>query len=129
MAKGEGSPEPEPEPSDAKPATNGDPKQGSNLSKSEGGDDGEEDEEEEEEEEEEPRLKYTTVTTILSSLYRNGDAVSALLVAGDKMVCMVVQRHFVYWNNPDKLSQIVGTHNGNIVNKSLRNAVNISLTK
>jgi vacuolar protein sorting-associated protein 41 len=81
MAEGEGSPEPEPEPSDAKPATNGDPKQGSNLSTSEGGDDGEEDEEEEE-----PRLKYTTVTTRLSSLYRNGDAVSALLVAGDKMV-------------------------------------------
>ncbi|KAJ8997240.1 Vacuolar protein sorting-associated protein 41 [Exophiala dermatitidis] len=52
------------------------------------------DEEEEDEEEEEPRLKYATLTRNLSPIYRNGDATSTFLVAGDKM--------------------IVGTHNGNI---------------
>lgn len=53
-----------------------------------------ENESEDEDEEEEPRLKYATLTKSVSSLYRNGDATSAVLVAGDKM--------------------IVGTHNGNI---------------
>ena len=51
-------------------------------------------EEQEEEDEDEPRLKYATLTKLLSSLYRNGDASSAVLVAGDK--------------------SIVGTQNGNI---------------
>lgn len=46
-------------------------------------DDGSEDEEEEEEE---PRLKYEALTKYLKSVYRNGDATSAFLVAGDKMV-------------------------------------------
>ena len=41
---------------------------------------------EEEEEDEEPRLKYATLTKGQGALYRNGDAVSAFLVAGDKMV-------------------------------------------
>ena len=49
---------------------------------------------EEEEEDEEPRLKYASLTKRLKSVYRNGDATSAFLVGGDKM--------------------IVGTHNGNI---------------
>jgi hypothetical protein len=53
-----------------------------------------ENESNDEDEEEEPRLKYATLTKSVSSLYRNGDASSAVLVAGDKM--------------------IVGTHNGNI---------------
>lgn len=44
------------------------------------------DEEEEEEEEDEPRLKYTKLTGSLSSVYRNGDATSSFVVAGDKMV-------------------------------------------
>ena len=44
------------------------------------------DEDEEEEEEEEPRLKYAPLTKNLSSLYRNGDALSCFLVGGDKMV-------------------------------------------
>lgn len=66
-------------------------------------DDGEEDEDEEDEEEEddddddddeEPYLKYTQLTQHLRGVYRNGDATSAFLVAGDKM--------------------IIGTHNGNI---------------
>lgn len=45
-----------------------------------------EDDESEDEEEEEPRLKYATLTKTVSSLYRNGDASSCFLVAGDKMV-------------------------------------------
>lgn len=44
------------------------------------------DEEEEEEEEEEPQLKYASLTKAQGTLYKNADAVSALLVAGDKMV-------------------------------------------
>ncbi|QGA13154.1 hypothetical protein EYB26_000801 [Talaromyces marneffei] len=56
--------------------------------------DDDEEEEEEEEEDEEPRLKYVYLTKCLPSLYRTGDATSALLVGGDRM--------------------IVGTHNGNI---------------
>ncbi|TQS39260.1 hypothetical protein Golomagni_00219 [Golovinomyces magnicellulatus] len=46
------------------------------------------------EEEEEPRLKYERITTQLGSIYRNGDATSAFLVAGDKM--------------------FIGTHDGNV---------------
>lgn len=41
---------------------------------------------EEEEEEEEPRMKYAPLTKHLKAVYRNGDATSAFLVAGDKMV-------------------------------------------
>lgn len=50
--------------------------------------DGEEEEEDddEEDEEDEPRLNYTSLTKYLRTLYRNGDATSAFLVAGDKMV-------------------------------------------
>ncbi len=47
---------------------------------------GEEDEASEDEEDEEPRLKYSSLTKHLKSVYRNGDATSAFLVAGDKMV-------------------------------------------
>ena len=42
---------------------------------------------EEEEEDEEPRLKYASLTKSQAPVYRNGDATSAFLVAGDKMVC------------------------------------------
>ena len=42
---------------------------------------------EEEEEEDEPKLKYMTLTKSLGPVYRNGDATSAFLAAGDKMVC------------------------------------------
>lgn len=91
MAEGEGSKEPEIP--DKTPAVNGRPKDRTARNLNDNGDDREEDdedeEEEEEEEEEEPRLKYATVTKRLSSLFRNGDAVSAFLVAGDKMVCMI----------------------------------------
>ncbi|KAL3461259.1 hypothetical protein BJX64DRAFT_162502 [Aspergillus heterothallicus] len=52
-------------------------------------DDGEDDGEDDE-----PHLKYAYLTKQLGAIYRNGDATSAFLAAGDKM--------------------IVGTHNGNI---------------
>ena len=57
-------------------------------------DDDEEEDSDEEEEAEEPRLKYAPLTKGQGALYRNGDAASAFLVSGDKMV--------------------LGTHNGNI---------------
>ena len=49
-------------------------------------DDEEEDDEDEDEEDDEPRLKYARLTPHLGPVYRNGDATSAFLVAGDKMV-------------------------------------------
>lgn len=51
-------------------------------------DEGEDDDEgdDDEEEDEEPRLKYVYLTKCLPSLYRAGDATSALLVGGDRMV-------------------------------------------
>lgn len=48
--------------------------------------DSDQEEDDEEEEEEEPRLEYTSMTKKLTPIYRNGDATSAFLVAGDKMV-------------------------------------------
>lgn len=42
--------------------------------------------EESDDEDEEPRLKYSYLTKHLGSIYRNGDATSTFLVAGDKMV-------------------------------------------
>ncbi|ORY15895.1 vacuolar assembly protein-like protein [Clohesyomyces aquaticus] len=59
---------------------------------SEEDDDGDDDDDDEAEEE--PKLKYTRLTSNLGPVYRNGDATSTFMVAGDKM--------------------IVGTHNGNI---------------
>jgi len=49
-------------------------------------DEEDEDEDEEDEEDEEPKLKYARLTQHLGPVYRNGDATSAFLVAGDKMV-------------------------------------------
>ncbi|KAH8587439.1 vacuolar assembly protein-like protein [Bisporella sp. PMI_857] len=54
----------------------------------------EEEDDEEDDEDDEPKLKYARLTSHLGLVYRNGDATSAFLVAGDKM--------------------IIGTHNGNI---------------
>lgn len=88
MAAGEGSSEPDDTkldytssdaPPDPTPATTED-------ASDEDGD------EEDEEEEEEPRLKYANLTRNLSSLYRNGDATSACMVAGDKMACVSSMR-------------------------------------
>lgn len=50
------------------------------------GTDSEPEEDEEEEEDEEPKLKYARLTSSLGPVYRNGDATSAFMVAGDKMV-------------------------------------------
>lgn len=80
---------------DTTPTRNGDLKDGTKASVANEEEDGEE-----EDEEEEPRLKYATVTKRLSSLYRNGDAVSAFLVAGDKMVCVAASSEFVGSNRP-----------------------------
>ncbi|KAM5448504.1 Vacuolar protein sorting-associated protein 41 [Microsporum audouinii] len=55
-------------------------------------DEGEEDDDDVEDEE--PRLKYAPITPVLSPLYRNKDATSTFMTAGNKM--------------------IIGTHNGNI---------------
>lgn len=51
-----------------------------------------ESEEEEDEEEEEPKLKYARMTSHLGPIYRNGDATSTFLVAGDKMVNLQSRR-------------------------------------
>ncbi|KAL5113611.1 Vacuolar protein sorting-associated protein 41 [Pleosporales sp. CAS-2024a] len=57
-------------------------------------DDDDDDDADADAEDEEPRLKYSRLTSSLLPLYRNGDATSTFVVAGDKM--------------------IVGTHNGNV---------------
>lgn len=44
------------------------------------------DDEDSDDDDEEPRLKYAYLTKHLGSVYRNGDATSTFLVAGDKMV-------------------------------------------
>jgi WD40 repeat protein len=85
MAVGEGSSEPDED--NTLLAENGKPTANTTDGAAENDSDDEDDEEE-------PRLKYATLTKSVSSLYRNGDASSAVLVSGDKM--------------------IVGTHNGNI---------------
>lgn len=48
--------------------------------------DSDDDEEEEEDADEEPKLKYSRLTSSLLPVYRNGDATSSFMVAGDKMV-------------------------------------------
>jgi len=46
----------------------------------------EDSDDDDEDTEEEPKLKYTRLTSSLGPVYRNGDATSAFMVAGDKMV-------------------------------------------
>lgn len=62
----------------------------SSEDESEGSDDRDDDEDqdldESDEEDEEPKLKYAYLSKHLGSVYRNGDATSTFLVAGDKMV-------------------------------------------
>ncbi|KAK4167021.1 putative vacuolar protein sorting-associated protein [Cladorrhinum sp. PSN259] len=73
-----------------------DEEEGEEAEDGEGDEEGDEDDEDdsEEEEDEEPKLKYARLTQHLGPVYRNGDATSAFIVAGDKT--------------------IIGTHNGNI---------------
>ena len=79
-------------------SSNGGPEQ-----KAEEEEDAEEDEDDEldEEEEDEPRLKYTSLTKNLRLLYRNGDATSAFLVAGDKMVRFIAAPTGAYSSNSE----------------------------
>ena len=48
--------------------------------------DDDDDDDDDDGEEEEPKLKYTRLTASLGPVYRNGDATSTFVVAGDKMV-------------------------------------------
>ena len=48
--------------------------------------------EDDSDDDEEPRLKYAYLTKHLGSVYRNGDATSSFLVAGDKMVWTLPRR-------------------------------------
>ncbi len=95
MAEGAGSTELEV--SDTTPRKNGNSRDGKTASASVQDEDGEEGDSEEEEE---PRLKYATVSKRLSSVYRKGDAVSAFLVGGDKMVGVVAQRGSAHRKTP-----------------------------
>ena len=52
--------------------------------------DDDDDEEEDDDADEEPKLKYSRLTSSLGPVYRNGDATSSFLVAGDKMVWSLV---------------------------------------
>lgn len=45
-----------------------------------------EDEDDDDDADDEPKLKYSRLTSSLGPVYRNGDATSSFLVAGDKMV-------------------------------------------
>jgi len=65
----------------------------------------EQEEDEVEEEDDEPNLKYARLTSHLGPVYRNGDATSAFLAAGDKMVGLIratkphgTECFAVYWN-------------------------------
>jgi hypothetical protein len=49
--------------------------------------------EDDEGEDEEPKLKYARLTSHLVPVYRNGDATSCFVVAGDKMVSRDGPRH------------------------------------
>lgn len=82
----------------------------------------EEGEASEEEEDEEPRLKYASLTKHLKPVYRNGDATSTFLVAGDKMVSRLSQ--VLELNARLTAHKIIGTHNGNIVSFNLTIIVN-----
>jgi hypothetical protein len=72
---------------------------------SESAEDSDAEEDTEEEEDEEPKLKYARLTGHLGPVYRNGDATSAFVVAGDKMVCWgtgvlrtATEIYLVHWN-------------------------------
>lgn len=78
-----------------------------------GDDDGEDDDDDDDEEE--PQLKYARLTQHLTAVYRNGDATSASIVAGDKMVRPPRNPFCRRFNRELTALQIVGTHNGNIV--------------
>ncbi|PGH15419.1 hypothetical protein AJ79_02395 [Helicocarpus griseus UAMH5409] len=68
-----------------------------------------ESDEDEEDEDDEPRLKYASLTRSIGSVYRNGDATSSFLTAGDKMHVLSVpsfQVHRVYHAHSATVSSI-----------------------
>ncbi|KAI9724991.1 MAG: hypothetical protein M1812_000267 [Candelaria pacifica] len=65
------------------------PNSQSNIS-SDGAEASEEGQEEDDDEDEEPKLKYARLTSHLGGVYRNGDATSTFLVAGDKMHVLIL---------------------------------------
>lgn len=69
---------------DAGEAVEGEEEEEDESEESEAEDDGDDDDEPEDE----PKLKYARLTSHLGPVYRNGDATSTFLVAGDKMVCL-----------------------------------------
>lgn len=99
---------------DRRKSSNGGPEQ---KTKEEEDSDDDEGENDDEDEEDEPRLKYTSLTKNLRLLYRNGDATSAFLVAGDKMVRSMAIATGAFSTEAEAF-QIIGTHNGNIVSDS-----------
>ena len=54
-----------------------------------GEDDGDEEDDDDDDDDDEPKLKYARLTGHVTQVYRNGDATSCFLVAGDKMVCLI----------------------------------------
>lgn len=60
--------------------------EGSDIIEEEGEEAEEEEDDDDDDDDDEPRLKYAYLTKHLGSIYRNGDATSTFLVAGDKMV-------------------------------------------
>jgi hypothetical protein len=78
----------EPTDDEQQPVTTGDAGNGSKAAQHADDRDAEDDDDEEEDDDadEEPKLKYSRLTSSLGPVYRNGDATSSFLVAGDKMV-------------------------------------------
>ena len=79
----------EPTDDEQQPVTTGDAGNGSEAAQHANDRDAEADDDEEEDDDdadEEPKLKYSRLTSSLGPVYRNGDATSSFLVAGDKMV-------------------------------------------
>jgi hypothetical protein len=77
----------DPTDNDQQPVTTGDAGNGSEAAQHvDDHDAADDDEEEDDDADEEPKLKYSRLTSSLGPVYRNGDATSSFLVAGDKMV-------------------------------------------
>jgi hypothetical protein len=55
--------------------------------------DEEDDDEDDDSDDDEPKLKYARLTSHLLPVYRNGDATSTFMVAGDKMVGLYLLAH------------------------------------
>lgn len=65
--------------------------------------------EEDDDSEEEPKLKYARLTSHLGPVYRNGDATSVFLVAGDKMVCSAQELQLMVLTATSSLAPITET--------------------